>query len=79
MSVETQRNNIVHRILDVQNSQLLNKIEALLDDDVFIYTTAGKSLSVKEYRAHLSKIMLVSDSREIGYSTQDAKNKITKK
>ena len=29
MNVETQRKNIVHRILDIDNSQLLTKIEEL--------------------------------------------------
>ena len=36
MNVETQRKNIVHRILDVQNSKLLSQIEelwAMLKDD----------------------------------------------
>ena len=35
MSVETQRKNIVHRILDIDNSQLLSKIEELLNNEVY--------------------------------------------
>ena len=55
MNVETQRKNIVHRILDVSNLQLLSKIEALLDSEVYAYGTSGKPLSVQEYKNHLTK------------------------
>lgn len=79
MTVETQRNNIVHRILDVQNVQLLSKIEDLLDNDVFLYKTNGIPLSINEYKNHLTKIMIASDSGEIGYTTQEAKSKIIRK
>lgn len=79
MSVETQRNNIVHRILEIQNAKLLNQIEALLDNDVYAFTTSGEPLSVKEYRNHLDEIMMASDAGEKGYTTEEAKNKISKK
>lgn len=79
MNLTTQRNNIVHRILEVSDSKLLNQIEELLDKDVFTYTTSGKPLSVKEYKSHLDKIMTASDSGAVGYSTEEAKNKLKRK
>jgi hypothetical protein len=79
MNLETQRKNIVHRILDVENSQLLNQIEELLNNDIYCYTTSGKSLSTKEYKNHLSEIIKVSDAGEIGYSTDQARKKIVRK
>lgn len=79
MNVETQRKNIVHRILEVQNSKLLTEIETLLNNDVYTYSTSGKPLSVKEYKQHLDQIMIVSDTVEKGYSTKEAKNKIIRK
>lgn len=79
MNVETQRRNIVHRILDVSSEQLLSKIEALLDNEVYAYGTSGKPLSVQEYKAHLNEIMIASDSGEKGYATNEAKSKIVKK
>lgn len=79
MNLTTQRNNIVHRILDISDSKLLNQIEELLDKDVFTYTTAGKPLSVNEYKNHLDKIMTVSDSGAVGYSTEEAKRKLKRK
>lgn len=79
MSLVTQRNNIVHRILDISDLKLLKQIEELLDKDVFTYTTSGKPLSVKEYKNHLEGIMIASDSGAIGYSTTEAKNKLKRK
>ncbi len=79
MNLVTQRNNIVHRILDISDLKLLNQIEQLLDQDVFTYTTSGKPLSVKEYKNHLDEIMTASDSGVIGYSTDEAKSKLKRK
>lgn len=79
MNVEAQRKNIVHRILEIENSKLLSQIEELLDNDVYTYTTSGKSLSVKEYKAHLDEIIVASDSGENGYSTNEARSKINRK
>lgn len=79
MKIENQRKNIVHRILEVQNSQLLNKIEELLDTETYTYTAAGKPLSKKEYTKHLSQIMIASDSGEEGYDTNSAREKIVRR
>lgn len=79
MNLATKRNNIVHRILDISDSKLLNQIEELLDKDVFAYTTSGKPLSVKEYKNHLDEIMIASDSGTVGYSTAKAKSKLKRK
>ena len=79
MNVETQRKNIVHRILEVQNSKLLTEIETLLNNDIYTYSTSGKPLSVREYKEHLDQIMIDSDAGKKGYTTQEAKNKITTK
>ncbi|MGG7036564.1 MAG: hypothetical protein ACI7YS_15415, partial [Flavobacterium sp.] len=74
MNVEIQRKNIVHRILEVQDSKLLNQIEALLDSDIYAYSTSGKPLTAKEYKEHLDQIMIASDAGAKGYSTEEAKN-----
>lgn len=79
MNLITQRNNIVHRILDISDLNLLNQIEELLDKDVFTYTTSGNSLSSKEYKNHLDKIMIASDFGAVGYSTIEAKSKLKRK
>ena len=79
MNVETQRRNIVHRILDLSNTKVLNSIEALLDNEVYAYSTSGNSLSVKEFKNHLNQIMTASDSEEKGFTTAEAKGKIIRK
>ena len=79
MNVEAQRRNIVHRILDTENVQLLNQIEDLLNNDIYTYSTDGKSLTVKEYSDHLDEIMKLSDAGEVGYTTEEARKKIIKK
>lgn len=79
MNVETQRRNIVHRILDVENVQLLDQIEELLNKDIYTYSTDGKPLTTEEYKNHLDEIMKLSDEGEQGYSTEDARKKIIKK
>lgn len=79
MNVETQRKNIVHRILAIQNEQLLSQIEALLDNDVYTYTTSGKPLTTAAYKNHLTEIMNVSEASENGYTTEEARKKISRK
>jgi hypothetical protein len=79
MNVEAQRRNIVHRILDIENVQLLNQIEDLLNNDIYTYLTAGKPLTAKEYKNHLNDIMKLSDAGEVGYTTEEARKKIVKK
>nr|WP_315195156.1 hypothetical protein [uncultured Flavobacterium sp.] len=79
MNVEAQRRNIVHRILDIENVQLLNQIEDLLNNDIYIYSTDGKPLTTKEYKNHLNDIMKLSDAGEVGYTTEEARKKIVKK
>ena len=79
MSLETQRKNIVHRILDVENEQLLDQNETLLNNDVYSYTTSGKPLSSSTYKNHLEEIIKVSEEEKIGYTTDEAKKKIIRK
>jgi len=79
MNVKKKKKNIVHRILAIQNEQLLSQIEALLDNDVYTYTTSGKPLSTAAYKNHLTEIMNFSETVEIGYTTEEAKKKINRK
>jgi|GEM_PF-1938046 len=79
MKIVTQRKNIVHRILEVQNAQLLNKIEELLDNETYNFMACGKPLSKKEYTNHLTEIMIASDAGERGYDTKSAREKIVRR
>ena len=79
MNVEIQRINIVHRILDIENAQLLDKIEELLNNAIYAYSTSGESLTTNQYKSHLIEIMKLSDAGEFGYSSEEARKKIIKK
>lgn len=78
MNIETHRKNIIHRILDIQNEEILDKIDQLLNDEVHIYDVNGKSLSVSEYKQEIESILKVSDENEV-YSSEAMRNKIFKK
>lgn len=78
MNLEIQRKNIVHRILEVENPKLLNKIEELLDQDIFAFKTDGTGLSRKEYETHISKILKASEETENTYATEIAKTTFIK-
>jgi hypothetical protein len=43
MNIETHRKSIIHRILDIQNEEVLNKIDQLLNDEGYVYDVNGKS------------------------------------
>ena len=45
MNIEAHRKNIIHRILDIQNENILNKIDALLNEEGYIYSISGELLS----------------------------------
>ena len=79
MNVEIQRRNIVHRILDIENVQLLNKIEDLINNDIYAYSTSGEFLTTNQYKSHLNEIMKLSDAGEAGYSSEEARKKIINK
>lgn len=78
MNIETHRKNIIHRILDIQNEEILDKIDQLLNDEGYIYDVNGKSLSVSEYKQEIESILKVSDENEV-YSSEAMRNKIFKK
>jgi hypothetical protein len=78
MNIETHRKSIIHRILDIQNEDILDKIDQLLNDEGYIYDVNGKSLSVYEYKQEIESILKVSDENEV-YNSQAIRNKIFKK
>jgi len=78
MNIETHRKSIIHRILDIQNEEVLNKIDQLLNDEGYVYDVNGKSLSVSEYKQEIEAILKVSEENDV-YSSEAIKNKIFKK
>ena len=78
MNIETHRKSIIHRILDIQNEEVLNKIDQLLNDEGYVYDVNGKSLSVSEYKQEIEAILKVSEENEV-YNSEAIRNKIFKK
>ena len=78
MNIETHRKSIIHRILDIQNEEVLNKIDQLLNDEGCVYDVNGKSLSVSEYKQEIEAILKVSEENEV-YNSEAIRNKIFKK
>ncbi len=78
MNIETHRKSIIHRILDVQNEVVLDKIDQLLNEEGYIYDVTGKLLSVSDYKQEIEAILKVSEENDV-YNSEEIRNKIFKK
>ncbi len=78
MNIETHRKSIIHRILDIQNEEVLNKIDQILNDEGYIYDLTGKLLSVSDYKQEIEAILKVSEENDV-YNSEAIRNKIFKK
>lgn len=78
MNIESHRKSIIHRILDVQNEQILEKIDQLLNEEGYIYDVSGKLLSVEAYKKEVRAILKASEEDEV-YNSDVIRNKIFKK
>ncbi|WP_297868128.1 hypothetical protein [uncultured Flavobacterium sp.] len=78
MNIETHRKSIIHRILDIQNEEVLNKIDQILNEEGYIYDVTGKLLSVSDYKQEIEAILKVSEENDV-YNSEAIRNKIFKK
>ncbi len=78
MNIETHRKSIIHRILDIQNEEVLNKIDQILNEEGYIYDVTGKLLSVSDYKQEIVAILKVSEENDV-YNSEAIRNKIFKK
>ena len=78
MNIETHRKSIIHRILDIQNDEVLNKIDQILNEEGYIYDVTGKLLSVSDYKQEIEAILKVSEENDV-YNSEAIRNKIFKK
>ncbi|MEZ7506648.1 hypothetical protein [Flavobacterium sp. Arc2] len=67
MNIEAYKNQIIKKLLDVQDENLLAEIEAILDlNPIVIQTIDGKSLTKSEYIEHIGSISeSIADGAEI--------------
>ena len=78
MNIETHRKSIIHRILDIQNEVVLDKIDQLLNEEGYIYDVTGKLLSVSDYKQEIEAILKVSEENDV-YNSEAIRNKIFNK
>ncbi len=78
MNIEAHRKSIIHRILDIQNDEVLNKIDQILNDEGYVYDLTGKLLSVSDYKQEIEAILKVSEENNV-YNSEAIRNKIFKK
>lgn len=78
MNIETHRKSIIHRILDVQNEAVLDKIDQLLNQEGYVYDVSGKLLSISDYMQEIEDILKVSEENDV-YNSEAIRNKIFKK
>lgn len=74
MNIEAHKNQLIKKIIDVQDEKLLDKIEAILNSDYIIAQTIdGKSLTKSEYIEHIESIsQSVADGAET-YTSEEVR------
>ena len=54
MDLQAKKMDVVHRIMDISNASLLNKISRILDKETIVgYTADGQALTTKMYNKRL--------------------------
>jgi len=78
MKVATDRKiNLTKRLLDVQDNDVLNKIEAILaETEIVAYTTKGKPLTKSQYIKHIEKISKSVSAGAKTYTSNEIKKHI---
>ena len=74
-SLEEHKNDVVKRILEVNNKATLQEIEAILkrDSEVVAVTASGKKLSETGYIDYLNKISESIKNGEKTYTSEEVK------
>jgi hypothetical protein len=57
MNIEAYKNQIIKKLIDVQDKKLLEQIEAVLNENPIVaYSLEGKSLTKSQYIEHIESI-----------------------
>lgn len=77
MNIEAYKNQIIKKLIDVQDEKLLEQIEAVLNNNsILAYTLEGKPLTKSEY---IERIESISESIAEGaetYTSEQVRNHI---
>jgi hypothetical protein len=77
MNIEAYKNQIIKKLIDVQDEKLLEQIEAVLNGTpVIAHTLEGKTLTKSQYIEHIESISeSVADGAET-YTSEQVRNHI---
>ncbi|MGO4821437.1 MULTISPECIES: hypothetical protein [unclassified Flavobacterium] len=80
MNIEAHKNQLIKKLIEVQDETLLDKIEAILNNDLIIgQTIDGDSLTKSQYIAHIESIsQSVADGAET-YTSEEVRASILSK
>lgn len=72
MNIEAHKNQIIKKLIDVQDEKLLEQIDAVLNGTLTVaFTAEGKPLTSSQYIAHIESISdAVADGAETYTSEQ---------
>lgn len=75
MNIEAYKNQIIKKLIDIQDEKLLEQIEAVLNGNTVVaHTVDGKSLTKSQYIEHIESISdSVADGAET-YSSEQVRN-----
>jgi proline dehydrogenase len=80
MNIEAHKNQLIKKIIDVQDEKLLDKIEAILNSDYIIAQTIdGKSLTKSEYIEHIESISQSVADGAGTYTSEEVRSHILSK
>lgn len=77
MNIEAHKNQIIKKLIDVQDEKLLEQIDAILNGMLTVaYTAEGKPLTFSQYIAHIESISdAVADGAET-YTSGQVRNAV---
>jgi hypothetical protein len=81
MNIEAHKNQIIKKLIDVLDENLLEQIDAVLNGTLTVaYTAEGKPLTTSQYIAHIESISdAVADGAETYTSEQVRASILSKK
>ena len=80
MNIEAHKNQIIKKLIDIQDEKLLAQIDVVLNGTLIVaYTAEGEPLTSSQYIAHIESISdAVADGTET-YTSEQVRNAILPK
>lgn len=80
MNIEAHKNQLIKKLIDVQDEKLLDKIDAILNSDFIVTQTIdGKSMTKSEYMEYIESISQSVDDGAETYASDEVRASILDK